>query len=41
MQTWFHQLLQGGEGGAQNETVAIATGRLASGWHGTARRDRG
>jgi hypothetical protein len=32
LQTWWHELLQGG--GAP-ETVAIATGRLASGWHGT------
>ena len=32
LQTWWHELLQGG--GAA-ETVAIATGRLASGWHGT------
>ena len=36
LQTWWHQLLQGKEDGATKmETVAIATGRLASGWHGT------
>ena len=36
LQTWWHQLLQGEEDGAARvETVAIATGRLASGWHGT------
>ena len=38
LQTWWHDLLQGAsseEPGATVETVAIATGRLASGWHGT------
>ena len=40
LQTWWHQLLQGAtENGVSHEspmeTVAIATGRLASGWHGT------
>ena len=46
LQTWWHQLLQGGGNGSTSssqveepsapmETVAIATGRLASGWHGT------
>jgi hypothetical protein len=38
LQTWWHQLLQGAEnegGPVAAETVAIATGQLASGWHGT------
>jgi len=43
LQTWYHELLQGGAGAMPatgfgaipNETVAIATGALASGWHGT------
>jgi len=42
LQTWWHELLMGGEarggyaaGGGPRETVAIATGELASGWHGT------
>ena len=32
LQTWWHDLLSGG---GPNETVAIATGQLLSGWHGT------
>ena len=36
LQTWWHQLLQGNDRNLDAaETVAIATGRLASGWHGT------
>ena len=35
LQTWWHQLLQGASETDAAETVAIATGRLASGWHGT------
>ena len=36
LQTWWHQLLQGNDPATdRSETVAIATGRLASGWHGT------
>ena len=32
LQTWWHDLLSGK---GPNETVAIATGQLLSGWHGT------
>jgi len=42
LQTWWHELLMGGNAsdgyaraGGPRETVAIATGSLASGWHGT------
>jgi len=35
LQTWWHQLLSGSEKGAPKETVAVATGQLLSGWHGT------
>ena len=37
LQTWWHALLQGSAdpGSKREETVAIATGKLASGWHGT------
>jgi len=38
LQTWWHQLLQGPDDSNKPmvmETVAIATGQLASGWHGT------
>ena len=37
LQTWWHALLSGRRPNAttHDETVAIATGKLASGWHGT------
>eukprot|EP00962_Isochrysis_galbana_P049619 scaffold21109_cov73-Isochrysis_galbana.AAC.1 len=41
LQTWWHDLLTTGDpaagytAGGPVETVAVATGALASGWHGT------
>ena len=36
LQTWWHQLLMANaDKPGPDETVAIATGKLASGWHGT------
>ena len=32
LQTWWHALLMGDGSAGVNETVAIATGALASGW---------
>ncbi|KAL1528693.1 hypothetical protein AB1Y20_010029 [Prymnesium parvum] len=35
LQTWWHELLQGDPAVGTKESLAIATGKLASGWHGT------